>query len=77
MANPNPIRCGDIFVRPEAPLNVWTVESVKNLPGLPRHAELISPGVNPRSMLLSEGILLDGRMWNRITAGSVETADGR
>ena len=77
MADLNSIKRGDIFVRPEAPLNVWTVESVKNVPGLPRHAELVSPGVNPRSMLLSEGILLDGRMWNRITAGSVETADGR
>ena len=77
MANLKPIERGDIFVRPEAPLNVWTVESVKNIPGLPLHAELVSPGVNPRSMLLSEGILLDCRMWNRITAGSVETADGR
>ncbi|MEE9545693.1 MAG: hypothetical protein V3V55_08915 [Rhodospirillales bacterium] len=71
MADPKPIKRGDIFVRPEAPLNVWTVESVKNIPGLPRHAELVSPGVNPQSMLLSEGILLDGRMWNRITAGSI------
>jgi len=62
------IQKGDMYIRPEAPTAVWFIRKFVDLPGLPRHAEMVSAESRVRTMLTSEVALVDPRLWRSYEA---------
>lgn len=60
---PPPPRLGDRFVRVADPATLWTVRKIVQLPHVPPHVQLVGQGPSRRTILVSEVVLRDRRLY--------------
>ena len=70
-----PPRLGDRFVRVADPATLWTVRKIVQLPHVPPHVQLVGQGLSRRTILVSEVVLRDRRLYRPAKPAAVEEVE--